>query len=85
MLGVLQVPRVEPNSVTHSDPRQQSPEIVQEPPAATQLELPQRSVPSMSGTHGRSSQQSSAEAQVSPAFRQLSPRPLQRGTPKRSS
>jgi hypothetical protein len=82
---VLHVPRTEPSSVTHSEPRQQSPETVHEPPAETQLEAAQRSMPSASGTHGKSSQQSSAEAQVSPALRQLSPRPLQRGTPKRSS
>jgi hypothetical protein len=82
---VLQVPRVEPSSVTHSEPRQQSPEIVHDPPADTQLVVAQCSMPCASGTHGESLQQSSAEAHVSPALRQVSPRPLQRGTPSRSS
>jgi hypothetical protein len=72
-------------SVTQSEPRQQSPEIVHEPPDPTQLSLAQRSTPWASAVQGLSSQQSALEAQVSPLLRQLSPNPLQRGTPKRSS
>jgi hypothetical protein len=82
---MLHVPRVEPSSLTHCEPRQQSPEIVQEPPASTQLAAWQRSLPSASAVQGASLQQSSLEAHVSPLARQLSPRPLQRGTPSRSS
>jgi hypothetical protein len=64
--------------------------MVQAPAAGTQVEPPSvtvmhRSVPCASGTHGTSLQQSSAEAQVSPACRQVSPRPLNRGTPSGSS
>jgi hypothetical protein len=58
---------------------------VHDSPAATQLAAWQRSTPSASAVHGASLQQSSLEAQVSPLLRQLSPKPLQRGTPKRSS
>lgn len=83
--GTLQVPCKDPGLVTQLDPRQQSPVIVQPPPAATQLDAPQCSAPPASATHGRSSQQSSADAHVSPAARHLSPSPLQRGTPSRSS
>jgi len=81
----LHVPRVVPTSITHSEPRQQSPEIVHEPPAGTQLSLLQRSTPLLSAVHGRSSQQSSLDAQVSPLLRHSSPKPLQRGTPNLSS
>jgi hypothetical protein len=59
--------------------------IVQLPPAAAQLSALQRSTPWLSAVHGLLSQQSSADAQVSPAARQVLPRPLQRGTPNRSS
>jgi hypothetical protein len=83
--GVLQVPVTEPSVVTQLEPRQQSPVIVQLPPAATQLSAAQRSTPLSSAVHGLLSQQSSADAQVSPAARQVLPRPLQRGTPNRSS
>lgn len=85
---MLQVPLVEPSSVTHIEPRQQSPEIVQEPPDSTQpssVIVAQRRTPLESATHGRLLQQSAADAQVSPALRQVVPKPLQRGTPRRSS
>jgi len=42
-------------------------------------------MPVASGTQGRLSQQSSAEAHVSPDLRHVVPRPLQRGTPSGSS
>jgi hypothetical protein len=67
------------------EPTQQSPVTVHDPPLETQLEGEQRRTPALSATQGRSSQQSSADAQVSPPARQESPRPLQRGTPSLSS
>ena len=66
-------------------PGQQSAFTVQDVPDFWQTPEPQRSTPSMSGTHGTLLQQSSVEAQVSPAARHVSPKPLQRGMPSGSS
>jgi hypothetical protein len=85
----LHVPLVEPIGRTHVAPGQQSALIVHAPALGTQVVSSggskQRSAPFASGTHGKSSQQSSADAQVSPLARHSSPRPLQRGTPSPSS
>jgi hypothetical protein len=83
--GTLQEPTVDPVGMTHMDPTQQSPLIVHPPPEETQLVEEHRSCPFASGTHGTPLQQSSADAHVSPALRQVVPRPLQRGTPSASS
>jgi hypothetical protein len=84
------VPTVEPIGRMHVFPGQQSPLMVHGPDCGTQLVPPSggekhRKTPVPSGTHGTSLQQSSAEAQVSPASRHSSPRPLHRGTPSGSS
>jgi len=77
-----QVPTVDPGATKHSVPVQQSPLIVHEPPGGAHVPpVMQRSAPEASGTQGTSSQQSAAEAQLSPPTRQLLPSPLQRGTP----
>jgi hypothetical protein len=85
-----QVPEVLPTGRTQVPPGQQSALTVQPPALGTQAGSPgggmkQRSTPCASGVHGTSLQQSSAEAQVSPASRHSAPRPLQRGTPSVSS
>jgi hypothetical protein len=70
-----QVPTVEPGGTIHSVPRQQSPLIVHEPPAGSQVVAAQRSTPEESGTHGMTVpgalQQSKESAQVSPVFRHV--------------
>jgi hypothetical protein len=83
--GTLQVPFVEPSGATHVEPRQQSPLMVQEPPAGMHGAPEHRSTPIASATHGAWSQQSSEDAQVSPDFRHSPPSALHRGTPRRSS
>jgi hypothetical protein len=68
------------------NPGQQSPLYVQPPPASTQVTVggAHLKTPLSSGTQGTGSQQSAAEAQVSPVIRHVL-RPLQRGMPKPSS
>jgi hypothetical protein len=73
----------------HIAPTQQSALMVHDPLTGTQVgpasELTmQRRTPTESGTQGVPLQQSAAEAQVSPAWRQ-GPPALQRGTPSASS
>jgi hypothetical protein len=85
-----QVPTVEPGARMQVEPEQQSALMVHEEPLITQFGpssgmSAQRRTPSSSGTHGTSSQQSSLDAHCSPASMQLSPSPLQRGTPRASS
>ena len=82
------LPCVLPCDTMQFVPGQQSPVMVQLPPAGTQIVPPsgtfkQRSCPVSSGTHGTLLQQSPVNAHVSPPLRQV-PIPWHRGTPSGS-
>ena len=93
--GTPQIPCVEPTGRMQVPP-QQSAVVVQgpavgtqgggaTPPSTTGPELQQCRTPLASGTQGARLQQSMAEEQMPPVGMQVVPKPLHRGTPRKSS